>query len=98
MRTIVLKNRQNNQDATIYLTIAKHWLSVDEEIAVFEDGYWDEYPVNNLGKVKLRNNLKYATDPVAAVVGLGIFNSEINNKLQNYKLCEVVKGGYKYFL
>lgn len=98
MRTIVLKNRQNGKEETLYLTIAKHWLRVDEEVAVYEDGYWDEYPVEEIAKVKLRNNLKYATDPVAAVVDLGIFNSEVNNKLQSYKLCEVVKGGYKYFL
>lgn len=98
MRTIVLKNKTQTTCHTIYLTIAKHWLRVDEEFAILEDGYWDEYPVEELAEIKTRNNLKYATDPVAEVVKLGIFDSKINDKLLSYKLSEVVKGGYKFFL
>lgn len=43
MRTIVLKNKSATTCNTLYLTIAKHWVRVDEEFAIhYDDVYiWD---------------------------------------------------------
>ena len=88
MKTIVLSNKNNNIHQTIYVTIAKRWINIQGEKALFEDGEWDEYPIEEIANAKIGSLIYKMSDEEAikAIVEREIFDSEVSDMLRSFKL------------
>ena len=88
MKTIVLSNKNNNNHQTIYVTIAKRWINIKGEKALFEDGEWDEYPIEEIANAKIGSLIYKMSDEEAikAIVEREIFDSEVSDMLRSFKL------------
>lgn len=88
MKTIVLSNKNNNIHQTIYVTIAKRWINIKGEKALFEDGEWDEYPIEEIANAKIGSLIYKMSDEEAikAIVEREIFDSEVSDMLRSFKL------------
>lgn len=92
MQHIVLKNKTETKSSIIYLSICKRCLKIEEEHALLEDGYWEEYPVVELAHVEIYKNLSIELQSLEKLVALkkivklGLFEPKINNFLSTYKV------------
>ena len=88
MKTIVLSNKNNNIHQTIYVTIAKRWINIKGEKALFEDGEWDEYPLEDVANVRIGSLIYKMSDSAAikAIIERKIFDSNVLDMLRTFKL------------
>lgn len=88
MKTIVLSNKNNNIHQTIYVTIAKRWINIKGEKALFEDGEWDEYPIEELANAQVGSLIYRMSDEEAinAIIERKIFDEKILEMLSSFKL------------
>ena len=88
MKTIILTHKTPTIHSTLYVTIAKRWVNVKRENALFEDGEWDEYPLEDLANARIGSLIYKKSDEEAikAIVDREIFDSKISKMLRSFKL------------
>lgn len=90
MKHIVLKNRTATTSSTFYLSICNRCLKIEEEHALLENGYWDEFPVTELVRVEIYKNLSSQLqalgklETLRRIVKLGLFEPKLNKLLTTY--------------
>lgn len=92
MKHIVLKNKTETKSSIIYLSICNRCIKIEEEHAIHEDGYWEEYPVNELERTEIYKNLSTKLQGLGKreafqeIIQLGLFKTELNELLKSYQL------------
>lgn len=88
MKTIILTHKTPTIHSTLYVTIAKRWVNVKRENALFEDGEWDEYPLEDVANVRIGSLIYKKSDKEAikAILEREIFDSEVSDMLRTFKL------------
>ena len=92
MKHIVLKSKSATKSSTFFLSICNRCLKIEEEHALLEDGYWEEYPVNELERTEIYKNLSTKLqglgkrEALQEIVKLGLFKTELNELLKSYQL------------
>lgn len=88
MKTIILTHKSSTIHSTLYVTIAKRWINVKGEHAPFEDGEWDEYPIEELANAQVGSLIYRMSDEEAikAIIERKIFDEKILEMLRSFKL------------
>lgn len=88
MKTIILTRKTSSIHETLYVTIAKRWINVKGEHALFEDGEWDEYPIEEIANAKIGSLIYKMSDSAAikAIIERKIFDSNVLDMLRTFKL------------
>lgn len=88
MKTIILTHKTPTIHSTLYVTIAKRWINVKRENDLFEDGEWDEYPLEDVANVHIGSLIYKMSDSAAikAIIERKIFDSNVLDMLRTFKL------------
>lgn len=88
MKTIVMTESTDTIHKTIYVTVAKRWIHIKGEQALFEDGEWDEYPIVELANAQVGSLIYRMSDEEAikAIIERKIFDEKILEMLRSFKL------------
>ena len=88
MKTIILTRKTSFIHETLYVTIAKRWITIKGEHALLEDGEWDEYPLEELANVQIGSLIYKMSDEEAikTIVEREIFDKKISDMLKTFKL------------
>lgn len=92
MQHIVLKNKTATTSSTVYLSICNRCIKIEEEHAIREDGYWEEYPVAELARAEIYKNLSIELQSLEKLVALrrivklGLFEPKLNKLLTTYNV------------
>ena len=92
MQHIVLKNKTATTSSIVYLSICNRCIKIEEEHAIREDGYWEEYPVAELARAEIYKNLSIELQSLEKLVALrrivklGLFEPKLNKLLTTYNV------------
>lgn len=92
MKHIVLKSKSATKSSTIFLSICNRCLKIEEEHALLENGYWEEYPVAELARAEIYKNLSIELQSLEKLVALrrivklGLFEPKLNKLLTTYNV------------
>lgn len=94
MKVIVLKNKQKDTRTTLYVTICKRWLRIEENFSFFyEEGrYWEDCGTNVIDGAKIKRPISRVLQDlpeeqaIKKIAELKLLNKENIKYLMSFKV------------